>query len=196
MGELILQGVPGKLLLQGEDGGWMQLLVFVVVGVLYALGGIIKARKRKGAVEEEDESPGAPPPPELPREPLRGISRPKQPQGSPLRRKSVLETFVEEITRAAQLDVQAPQPQKLAQPLRPARIETEPVQLPKKPVGETIAAIQPKRLAVEAKQQAQAADLPLIAPELGTTDDLARAILDYEILGKPVSLRDPPEHLG
>jgi hypothetical protein len=197
MGELILQGVFGSLLLEGEDGGWMQLLVFVVVGVLYALGGIIKAKKRKGAVEEEeDQSAGEQAPPEPQREPLRAIGRPQQPQASTLRRKSVLQTFVEEITRAAQLDAQPPQPQKLAPPLRPSRIETKIAEFPKKPTGDAIAASQPKPLALEleAKQQAQADDLPLIAPELGGPDDLARAILHYEILGKPVSLRDPAEH--
>jgi len=191
----VLHGVFGSLLLEGEDGGWMQLLVFVVVGVLYALGGIIKSRKRKGGVAEEDESPGEPAPPEPQREPLRAIGRPKQPQGSTVPRKSVLQTFVEEITRAAQLDVQAPRPQK-PPPARTPRIETQVVEPPRKPTGEAIAAIQPKRLAVEAKEQAQADELQVIAPELGSTDDLARAVLDYEIFGKPVSLRDPAEDIG
>lgn len=192
----VLQGVFGSLLLQGEDGGWMQLLVFVVVGVLYALGGIIKAKKRKSGVAEEDESPGEPAPPEPRREPLRTIGRLKQPHGSPVRRKSVLETFVEEITRAAQVDVQAPRPQKPPPVARMPRLETQVVELPRKPSGEAIAAIQPKRLAVEAKQQAQVDDLQVIAPELATTDDLSRAVLDYEIFGKPLSLRDPAEDIG
>jgi len=197
MGELILQAVSGNLLLEGEDGGWMQLLVFVVVGVLYALGGIIKARKRKGGVEEEDESPGEPASPEPQREPLRAIGWPKQPQGSTVPRKSVLQTFVEEITRAAQVEVQAPRPQKPPPVARTPRIETQVlVELPKKRTGEAIAAIQPKRLAVEAKEQAQADDLQVIAPELASTDDLARAVLDYEIFGKPVSLRDPAQDIG
>jgi hypothetical protein len=196
MGELILQGVSGNLLLEGEDSGWMQLLVFVVVGVLYALGGIIKARKRKGGVPEEDESAGEPAPPEPQREPLGAIGSPKQPQGSTVPRKSLLETFVQEITRAAQLEVQAPRPQKLAPPPRPPRIETEIIELRRKPTREAIGAIQPKPLAVEAKQQAQADDLPVITPEFASTDDLARAVLDYEIFGKPVSLRDPAEDIG
>jgi len=194
MGELILQGVSGNLLLEGEDGGWMQLLVFVVVGVLYALGGIIKARKRKAGVAEEDDSPGEPAPPAPQTQPLRAIGWPKQPQGSTVPRKSVLEAFLEEITRAARGQVQAPQPQKPPPPARTSRIETEIAELPKKPTRDAITASQPKRLAVEAKQQAQADDLPLISPELGGPDDLTRAILDYEILGKPVSLRDPAEH--
>jgi hypothetical protein len=192
----VLQGVFGSLLLEGEDGGWMQLLVFVVVGVLYALGGIIKARKRKGGVADQDESPGEPAAPETRREPLRAIARPKQPQGSTVPRKSVLQTFVEEITRAAQLEVQAPRPQNPPPVARTPRIETQVVKLPRKPTGEAIAAIQPKRLAVEAKQQAQADDLPAITPEFASTDDLARAVLDYEIFGKPLSLRDPAEDIG
>jgi len=193
----VLQGVFGSLLLQGEDGGWMQLLVFVVVGVLYALGGIIKAKKRKSGVAEEDESPGEQPSPELRTEPLRAIPRPKQPQGSPVRRKSVLETFVEEITRAAQIDVQAPRPRNPPPVARTPRIETQVVELPRKPIGEAIAAIQPKPLAVEAKQEAEAAGyVPVITPELASTDDLTRAVLDYEIFGKPVSLRDPAEDIG
>lgn len=192
----VLQGVFGRLLLEGEDGGWMQLLVFVVVGVLYALGGIIKARKRKGGVAEEDESPGEPASPEPQREPLWAIGRPKQPQGGTVPRKSVLQTFVEEITRAAQVEVQAPRPQKPPPVARTPRIETLVVELPKKRTGQAIAAIQPKRLAVEAKEQAQADDLQVIAPELASTDDLARAVLDYEIFGKPLSLRDPAEDIG
>ena len=194
MGELILQGLFGRLLLEGEDSGWMQLLVFVVVGVVYALGGIINARKRKGRLAQEDESPGEPASPEPQREPLRAIARPKQPQGSTVPRKSVLQTFVEEITRAAQLDVQAPRPQQPPPPARTPRIETEILELPKKPTRDAITAIQPKPLAIEAKQQAKADDLLVIAPELTGPDDLTRAILDYEILGKPVSLRDPAEH--
>jgi len=192
----VLQGVFGRLLLEGEDSGWMQLLVFVVVGVFYALGGIIKARKRKAGVEEEDESPGEQPSPEPRTEPLRAIPRPKQPHGSPVRRKSVLETFVEEITRAAHVDVQAPRPQKLAPPLPAPQIDMKIVHLPKKPTGEAIAAIQPKRLAVEPKEQAHPDDLQVIAPELASTDDLTRAVLDYEIFGKPLSLRDPAEDIG
>ena len=192
----VLQGVFGSLLLEGEDGGWMQLLVFVVVGVLYALGGIIKARKRKGGVAAEDESPDEPASPEPQREPLRAIGRPKQPQGSTVPRKSVLQTFVEEITRAAQLEVQAPRPQKPPPVARTPRMETQVVELPRKPRGEVIAAIQPKPLAVEAKQEAQAGYLPVITPELASTDDLARAVLDYEIFGKPLSLRDPAEDIG
>jgi hypothetical protein len=192
----VLQGVFGSLLLQGEDSGWMQLLVFVVVGVFYALGGIIKARKRKGRIEEEDESAGEPAPPEPRREPLRAIGWPKQPQAGALRPKSVLETFVEEITRAAHVEVQAPRPQKPPPPARTPRIETEILELPKKRTGEAIAAIQPKPLAVQAKQQSQADDLPVITPEFASTDDLARAVLDYEIFGKPLSLRDPAEDIG
>ena len=192
----VLQGVFGSLILEGEDGGWMQLLVFVVVAVFYALGGIIKARKRKGGVEEEDESPGEPASPEPQREPLRAIGRPKQQQAGAARRKSVLETFVQEITRAAQVEVQAPRPQKPPPPARTPRIETEIAELPKKPKGHGIAAIQPKSVAAEAKEQAQAGDLQVITPELASTDDLARAVLDYEIFGKPVSLRDPAEDIG
>jgi len=196
MGELILQGVFGSLLLEGEDSGWMQLLVFVVVGVFYALGGIIKARKRKGGVEEEDESPGEPAPPEPQREPLRAIGRPRQPQGSTVPRKSVLQTFVEEITRAAQVQVQPPQPQKPPPAARTPRIETEAVEPRKKPAGDASAASQRKPLAVEAKQEPAAARPLAITPELATTDDLARAVLAYEILGKPLSLRDAAEDIG
>jgi hypothetical protein len=108
----------------------------------------------------------------------------------------VLETFVQEITRAAQVDVQVPRPQKPPPVARMPRLETQVVELPRKPSGEAIAAIQPKRLAVEAKQQAQVDDLQVIAPELATTDDLSRAVLDYEIFGKPLSLRDPAEDIG
>lgn len=196
MGELILHGVSGNLLLQGEDGGWMQLLVFVVVAVLYALGGVIKAKKRKGGVEKEDESGGEPAPPEPQREPLRAIGRPKQAQGSPVRRKSVLEAFVEEITRAAQPEFQAPRRQQPPPVARTPRIETQIMEMPKTPTPEALAAIKPKPPAVEAKQQAQADDLALIAPALGGPDDVTRAILHYEILGKPVSLRDPGKHPG
>ena len=192
----VLQGVFGRLLLEGEDGGWMQLLVFVVVAVFYALGGIIKARKRKGGVAEEDESPGEPPSLELQREPLRAIGPPKQPQGSTVPRKSVLQTFVEEITRATQLEVQAPRPQQPPPVARRPRIETEILHPPKKRAGDALAAIQPKRLAVEAKEQAQADDLQVIAPEFASTDDLARAVVDYEIFGKPLSLRDAAEDIG
>jgi len=174
----------------------MQLLVFVVVGVFYALGGIIKAKKRKSGVAEEDESAGEPAPPEPRREPLRPIGWPKQPQASAIRPKSVLETFVEEITRAAHVEVQAPRPQQPPPPARTPRIEMEVTELPKKRTGEAIAAIQPKPLAVEAKQQAQADDLAVITPELASTDDLARAVLDYEIFGKPLSLRDPAQDIG
>jgi hypothetical protein len=194
MAELILQAVSGNLLLEGEDGGWMQLFVFVVVGVLYALGAIMRARKRKGGVEEEDESAGKPALPEPRTEPLRTIARPTQPQGTPVRPKSVLAAFVEEITRAARGELQVPPLQQSPPVPRMPQIQTETVELRKKRTGDGIAAIQPKPLAVQAKQHAQTDDLPLIAPELGGPDDLARAILHYEILGKPVSLRDPAEH--
>ncbi len=58
---------------QKEDGGWMQLLVFVVMAVIWVIGGILNAKKNKE--EQQQEQPG--PATRQPARPKRLLVRPE-----------------------------------------------------------------------------------------------------------------------
>jgi hypothetical protein len=50
-----------------EDNGWMQILVFVILAVFYALGSILKVKANKAASKGKEQKSGKPvrKPPEL-----------------------------------------------------------------------------------------------------------------------------------
>ncbi len=141
----------------GDDSGWMNLLVFIVVAVFYGLGGILKAKAGKIEVEEEEELP---PPNETPapHPPRRKISRripdtPKiTPQSKPADKLVNLQAL-----EVADLSLEAPTISESLEELGDEQKIT---------VGQTLF-------------------------DADDTDQLKRAILYHEVLGKPLSLRDP-----
>jgi hypothetical protein len=181
--------------------GWMKILTVVILAVFWALGGIIKARTQKSKEGEEQlaERPGQRHPPtaaslqkEKPQQPKH--ARPAGSGSVPSRQyRRQVEQLLRKIGRP--------------RPVSPS-IATE-----KKPM--TIPAVkapgEPKlpRLVPEVKPAME--ELPEVISKPVETleatvatealldytdpDELRRAILHYEILGRPLSLRGPGEHI-
>jgi len=217
MSDVVLQLNFTGLLLEGDESGWIQLLVLGVLFGISALGGIVKSRKQKRDLEREEERPVSRPPARPRRRqessravavqewPANGAARPGQAgetrQEAPgraqprtiIRPGSALGAFVAdikaEIKRAAQemqgisIPPEGPVPQH--KPKRPAKA---PAAAP--PVEDV-----PAQPLVREAAPAEGDDLTDILPELSGPDDLRTAILYYEILGKPLSLRGTSDHL-
>lgn len=184
MNELLTGKIPAA---RNNGAEWMQILVIVVVAVIYALGSILKAKANK-AKQEEKQLAGKPArkPPEAtrrlqPRRPAGPApSREYRPQVQPPRRKVARPQPAVEFPAKKEEAILPPTLEPLAEPKLPPSV------LPKE--------LRDKQLAVFAETaQPEAAIEPLLA--YADTDELKRAILYYEILGKPLSLRAPSEKI-
>jgi len=222
------QPLFARLLLVGEDDGWMQLLVLVLFAVVYGLGGILRARKQKPDLDAEHERPlarGTRPPardravrsPEPPA-PSDGPSPPPPPPAaapapppateatSAQAASAALEVIFQQLGLREISDATArpAPPGRRGRPHKPRRARSR--------AGWPLATVAEKTPAVTAKaagsvqartepvpdkpgraDEDQAA--PSVVPELSSPDDLRSAILYLEILGKPMALREPGEHL-
>ena len=182
----------------------MNILFFVAIAAFYAIGSVLKAKasksaKQKKAAERQGVKPiektparptvkKAPPPaavkkPAYPQRPRRPVARPRQVMRRPVpRRPAVPPKAVKPPTMAEALPA-VPSIQGELEGLR---------ELPKK----TVAQLDVGRLGLAAEKTEKEAVIleePLLA--LDDPDVLRRAILYYEILGKPVSMRPPGQHL-
>jgi len=166
-----------------DDGGWMQILIFIVIAVFYGISYIVKAAKA-------------------------GKSEEQRQKGKPQARRSPVQKLNQKgqhpVSRVGRV-----------QPRRPAQAVHREISRPQ-PVVKKITAKIPETLE-ETAIQAEMISKPVQGPKglksmfLDTSkqreiikdkrsivfDDsemLRKAILHYEILGKPVSLRGPGEH--
>ena len=174
----------------------MQMLVFVVLAVVYALGSILKAKSSKAEQEKDEElTPNGPrkPPGGLKRlqeEFLRGVRGPAagpapQPQRQAVPRKVRRpEPTVErpwEMQELSELSVQGPQ------------LESGIEELPEY-TSKTVKKLKAERLGFAAKAP-KVEDVSKPVLDYADRDELTRAILHYEILGRPLSMRDPSERI-
>jgi hypothetical protein len=181
----------------GDTGGWVQILVLVVMVVIYGIGSIIKAKAGKS--EESDES------------------EPSKPGQKPMleRVESIAKAFEKQFLQHRPQAKQQPEPRRQQQAQRPvARPQPRAVPqrpIPARPVPDMAAQLSSRKtpepaIATAAKghlaQSGLRADatagagtvLPLLVAG-GDPDALAKAILHYEILGRPLSLRDPAQQI-
>ncbi len=201
----------GHVILAARDTGeWMNILFFVAIAAFYAIGSVLKAKANKSAKEKQANEPQGvkpvervplrqavkktPPPPTVkkpayPQPPRRPVARPR-----PAVQKRGIKK-AEAILRGlkkAKVPPAVPRPEAL--PAFPSvQSEFEGLrELPKKTLGQLD--IGRLGLAAEKKEkEAVIIEEPFLA--LDDPDALRMAILHYEILGKPVSLRRPGEHL-
>ena len=166
---------------RGEDGGWQQILVFLIVATFWIVGGIAKAKSRK------QEKQGLQQPPRRP-----GLT-PQRPQYTP----QPQQRRPQQTEPAPQRKITRIKPT-VAEPL-PATAKLSPFALPELDVKipSKIPAMQssitlPTALTSHKKPVSA---VVTVADELfadySDPASLKRAILHYEILGKPLSLRDP-----
>lgn len=143
----------------GDGSPWQQMLVFVVLAVFWAVGGILKARAAKSERQKEQQQP--------PKRPPRPQPRPLQPR--PVAAAQSLTSEYDAKTRQGTAAATFMPPEfKIPEP-----VLSKPLGLPKKlrkPVSRVIAK----------------PSLELDSPRM-----LRKAILHYEILGKPLAMRDP-----
>jgi hypothetical protein len=190
-----------------RDTGWVQILVFVILSVFYAVGSIVKARANKAAPKDK-QTPSKPvrKTPELgidlqmlkrlfglPEEPESG----NQPQVTkPQAAEPQVQLPHRKVTRpaTARSAVTSPQPAGMAM-LEPqvAKPQVQP-KLEKITAGVAAPLVSAERPAARAEIP-QTKYLSEILSDYENPESLRRAILHYEILGKPLSLRDPSEHI-
>jgi hypothetical protein len=188
----------------------MNILIVVVLVAFWLIGGIIKAKANKSGAKDE-QSPRKPVrrPPVHSREAreqmLSRLQRPsdsaqvQRQQPRPATRKprmkfadlqAAVRKFAVEAEKALQADTQeaAAEPKP---PLSEPKIKTERVEL-SEPMTTTVKVLQDKQVS-EAEQIFESEYLSDLLMDYSDPDQLRRAILHYEILGRPLSLRNPSD---
>ena len=189
---------------------WMNILFVIVLAVFWAVGGIIKARANKAGAQSEQS------PRKLSRKPpmhskesreqmLRRLQlavgsaesqgqKPRPIAQKPRLKFGDLQAAVRKFAIEAE---QAFRPETMEPVSESKPVLTEPKFMaveegPSEPMLETVIGLQDK----QSSEPAQISDseyLSEILADYADLEELRRAILYYEILGKPLSLRNPPE---
>jgi len=205
MSELLAQ-----IILAGRNDdaeGWMNILIVVVLAVFWAIGGIVKAKANKAGGRDE-QLPGKPvrKPPlhsreareqmlrrlERPADSAQGQSRQPRPASQKPRMKFAdLQAAVRKFAVEAEQGFQ-PQSEKKTPGLKP--VLKEPRNPPRtaeltEPIGKTVERRKDK-LVSEPAQIPESEYLSELLTDYADPEELRRAILHYEILGRPLSLRD------
>lgn len=140
-----------------DTGSWMQLLVFIVMGILWVIGGILKARSNKIRESDLKEEAG---------------EQGSKPGGT---RQTIATQFA---TKAQRLKV------------KPSAIRHEPKQSPE-PLGMAVKKAKPLDVKWEKAATTAPSEAKIeVLADFESSEDLRRAILHYEILGRPLSLRE------
>lgn len=209
MNDLLLQIILARR--NDEVEGWMQILVFIVLAAFWLIGGIIKAKANKSGTGSNGN---------LPRKPLRkppvhsreareqmlkqlersaGSGQGQRQQPRPAEQKprmkfsdlqAAVRKFAVEAEQAFQVNPKEPTPE-LKPALAEPNVETERMELPEIPIT-SVKGLQDKR-ALEPEQMPESEYLSELLTDYADPEELRRAILHYEILGKPLSLRNPSE---
>jgi len=206
------------ILLAAKDDGrnWINMLVPIVIVIVYAISGIVKMKSNldKEQPTEEQQKPRYKPLDDQSRGWERPAAEPTAPEMSPGRRRQVdrqierklapaparqpaparpqqrrtLEAFLQTV--APKPPTAAPQPAAAAQ-ARQQRLGAQAAQR-----QQTARKIKPKALPqkakVAAKEETPAEPSPIasLSERLAQPDEIRRAIIYAEILGKPIALRD------
>ncbi|MHC4212350.1 MAG: hypothetical protein ACYSWP_03145 [Planctomycetota bacterium] len=206
----VMNNYMGLFLLgEGEEGGWVKLLIFVVIGGVMLINNIIKSRSDKLEEQKRQERKKNAPA----RSPEREAAYRKQLAARQARLQQQIhqrEAARGSTGAAAKPIASKPTYQRpVSGAQRPAAIRVPPVQQLKKLVfaGE-IPTLEPDDLAVEPVRQERKVRVPKARTPIpkeaeeevelveiftggGDWDEFQRAILYLEILGKPASLRAP-----
>jgi len=214
MNELLTQII---LAARNQDGkSWTNILFIVGLAVFWVIGGILKARANKKQKDEEQltRKPGLAPSDRagvrehkaVEKTPYEQVQRPTartpyrrepQPLIQPPRRKiarpePAAQMFAAKKVRAAPLEtIEMLEEPELPQPA--PQVQPDFQELPQF-TSKAVKELGDMRAATPA-ETARAKYLAEILLDYADPDDLRRAILHYEILGRPLSLRDPSAHI-
>jgi len=217
MNEIVAQAFWGLGRMDVEDSGWMQILVFIIMVVIYALGNIFKAKKVITEKKEKESTTGGPPKErqrlllineELQKEAVaegRGTeSKPATVSG----RVTIQPTFFDKVAEiiGKKLEMMAQQTGQVGTLESIKSIRTIPEAIKIRPESKPRAPQPPEftpKPSVELEQKGVPlvvqAPVPVYLAEIlsnySDPEELRRAILHYEILGKPLSLRESPENI-
>lgn len=206
-----------NLLARNGDGeGWINILVLVALAIFYVVGSILKAKTNKDEQKGDEQlarKPAGKPPEgvrDLQKQPL---ERPRRPAGPPPRREygpqvqlprrkvmrpqPAVQKPVAKLEPEGELvTIEPPEEPELSIPtlqLEPKFEELE--ELPDF-TGKTVKKLEAQRIGVSVPAEVpEAKYLAEILLDYADPDELRRAILHYEILGRPLSLRGPSEHI-
>jgi hypothetical protein len=205
------------IIARGKDEGWMNILVLVVLAAVYGLGALIKAKGSKA--EEQAQEKQTRNPQQKPSSGGRGILEQifreiqQAAEGEPthetrpssqVTRRQTARPHQAALRKYAAETKQARQTQSIAVPTKPKLSKPTPqVQRDVKIFTEldkdiqSLPEITTKVVGLSDKKKVAPVDvieslhLSEVLADYEDPDELKRAILHYEILGKPLALRDP-----
>jgi len=207
--------ILAQMILGARDGGiegWMDILVLVFLAVVYGLGSILKARKNK---EKEDAKRLSPQKPAqkpakkglgLIEQIVSEIQRVAQPEQSQKQKPAVqpapktqaaVRKYAAEAKQATQTKSAIP-PSKPKSSMRSSQVQPTFEELPElgtniqslpKFTGKSVKGLagKGKRIAYKTSDSKYLSDILI---DYADPEDLRRAILHYEILGRPLALRE------
>ncbi len=183
MNVFLIQSVLAARSRNSDNADWIQLLVFIIMAVIYGLGSILKTRAGKGKSEQEQvrQIPRRPPV-RKPQEQSPGFA--EQPAG-PVVQKQYRSEVQPQGPKIPQLKVSAP-------PV-PASIK-EPQKL-KELISEPLEELKIQHFDTSETTQSEAESIFEPLPGFDDPDELIKAVLYYEILDKPLSLRGSQEYM-
>ncbi len=186
------------------DGeGWTNILVVIVMAAIWMIGGILKARKGRPDGQQRQAprrpvrrppAPGRDPRQQLPAQPQRPAApAQRRPAARQVRTKfgdlrAAAKKFAAEAEQAFQVQTTEPKPKPQLAAAK-SQIQPEPAE-GRDFTSTTVKGLAGKRDTPTAATP-EAQYLPELLQDYADPDNLRRAILHYEILGKPLSLRDP-----
>jgi len=183
---------------RSSDDGWMNILVVVVMAAIWIVGGIIKATKTKSGDKQQPSRATSRKPSAHGRggqqqmrtqRPARPAQRPEQPSGAQKKRTTLADLreaarkFAAEAEQAFQPQTTKPAP---PEPASKPQIQPETITTQIEPVVAPIKGFADKQASAEMPPTQHLSDL---LSDYANPDKLRRAILHYEILGPPLSLR-------
>ncbi|MHC4507813.1 MAG: hypothetical protein ACYTAO_02500 [Planctomycetota bacterium] len=186
---------------------WMNVLFVVVLAAFWALGGILKARTKKRQSRDAAQplrSPAPRPPVQSRAAQERGLQAPQRPavrKEPPPHRlprtrlaewRAAAQKFATEAEQAFRVQIQ----QSAQTPERPAQRPESPPESPDVLQPSEIPSTTRNAVKLSPSEETlPSAYLPDLLSDYTDPDQLRRAILHYEILGKPLALREPPDSL-
>jgi len=175
------------------SGDWIELLVPVIIVIVYAISGILRMRStlEKELPAEDEQEPGYESFADLIRGRQAPSSEPAVPEMSPARRRQIdrqiERKLVPESTPAGRPGPTRPHQRRTLDTFLETAAPRSPVVAPKPAVA---APARRRRLDVQTRQQPAQSPVGSLAERLAESDEIRRAIVYAEVLGKPVALRD------
>jgi hypothetical protein len=191
MNDLVTQIVCGARWPDFQDNGWVQLLVFVILAVIYALGNIVTAKKGKAGEGAQEPAKGG-----FGQAGFQPVAK-----GRPGKRQITEGPRIPHTPRTGHIVTVQPVSATRTADKSDSRPEVAEVQPAPISMGKQIIELAAKTVSVEntgipiLTEVARSERLVEILSDYADPEKVRKVILHYEILGKPLSLRESPENI-